>query len=311
MKHLNRLPERLPRGSGLARRAAALCLALTLALIASLTLGADRASASSCAHYHTVQRGQNLSSIAVYYGINMYTVARANGIYNTNHVYSGQRLCIPGGYYQPVQQPTYNYSHYTVRHGDSLSKIALHCGVSTHALARANGIRNENHIYVGQVLKVPATQAPPPPPVYKPHPTPAPPPVVHPTPAPKPVEGAWTGVYYNNRDFSGPPVFTRQDAHLNFDYGSGSPAEGIANDHFSILWTKSVYFHEGTYRFFVTVDDGARLYVDNHLVLDAFRVQPATSYFVDVYIPAGHHNLRLEYFEDAGVASVKLEYAKL
>jgi LysM repeat protein len=44
---------------------------------------------------HVVQRGETLYSIARSYGVNMWTIARANGIANPNHIYAGQRLVIP------------------------------------------------------------------------------------------------------------------------------------------------------------------------------------------------------------------------
>jgi len=44
---------------------------------------------------------------------------------------------------------------YVVRRGDTLANIAARTGVSMSALAQANGIRNANLIYVGQVLTVP------------------------------------------------------------------------------------------------------------------------------------------------------------
>lgn len=46
------------------------------------------------AHYH-VRYGDTLGGIARWYGVNVYTLASANGIYNINHIYAGQRLCIP------------------------------------------------------------------------------------------------------------------------------------------------------------------------------------------------------------------------
>ena len=44
---------------------------------------------------------------------------------------------------------------YRVKRGDSLSEIARHYGVSVNQLANANGIRNANRIYAGQVLCIP------------------------------------------------------------------------------------------------------------------------------------------------------------
>ncbi len=48
------------------------------------------------ASVHTVRRGENLSSIAVKYGVTTATLKNANGIRNANRIYVGQRLNIPG-----------------------------------------------------------------------------------------------------------------------------------------------------------------------------------------------------------------------
>jgi lipoprotein-anchoring transpeptidase ErfK/SrfK len=48
---------------------------------------------------------------------------------------------------------------YVVQRGDTLSRIAARYGVTTSALAVANGIRNPNLIYTGQVLRIPGGAA--------------------------------------------------------------------------------------------------------------------------------------------------------
>jgi LysM repeat protein len=47
---------------------------------------------------------------------------------------------------------------YTVQPGDNLFRIALRFGMTTQALAQANGIVNPSLIFVGQVLKIPGKQ---------------------------------------------------------------------------------------------------------------------------------------------------------
>lgn len=47
------------------------------------------------ARYHTVQWGQTLLGIARIYGVDAWSIARANGIYNMNYIYAGQVLVIP------------------------------------------------------------------------------------------------------------------------------------------------------------------------------------------------------------------------
>lgn len=44
---------------------------------------------------------------------------------------------------------------YTVRRGDTLSRIAARFHISVDRLARANNLRNPNRIFVGQVLCIP------------------------------------------------------------------------------------------------------------------------------------------------------------
>ncbi len=46
--------------------------------------------------YYWVRYGDTMSAIAARYGTNPWSLARANGIYNLNWIYAGQRLYIPG-----------------------------------------------------------------------------------------------------------------------------------------------------------------------------------------------------------------------
>lgn len=48
-----------------------------------------------CIAYHTIGWGQTLHGIGRYYGVSPWAIASANGIYNLNLIYAGQRLCIP------------------------------------------------------------------------------------------------------------------------------------------------------------------------------------------------------------------------
>ncbi len=256
-----------------------------------------------CAFYHTVTQGQTLSGIAVYYGVGLYALAEANNISHVSYVYTGQKLCIPGTG-GPVQPPAPEGSYYTVRPGDTLSGIAYRYGTSIYAIMQANGIAFPNRILVGQTLFIPGYYTPPPPP---------PPPYVPPTPVPPPPapQAVWTGLYYNNTGFSGTPTIVRQDASIDFNWGFGSPATGINNDGFSVLWTAAPYFNGGTYRFYATSDDGVRIYVDDKLVVDGWGVHPAQGYFGDTYLAAGYHTVRVEYFEQSENALIKVSWSKL
>jgi len=303
MQRVQWLMPRLRRG----RLALLLLLIISGLLLPGAALAAPLQSPPAdrqpCAAIHTVQRGQNLTVIARYYGVGLYELAQANNIHNINRIYVGQRLCIPGVYSPPPPGPQPgDRIYYTVKPGDTLAKIAWQFGVSVPYLMQINRLNNPNRIEVGQVLLVSDGPMPMPPPMPQPPPPPQPP--------PQPVD-VWVGSYYNNKDLQGAPLFVRSDPNINFNWGTGNPGGGLGDDNFSVRWTRSAYSPGGRFRLFVTVDDGVRLFVDDQIVIDAWRVQPSTNLFGDVTLSPGYHTVRLEYFEESGVAGVTLNWTQL
>lgn len=132
-------------------------LAVFLILLLALLLPALPAAAAPDYQggIHVVQRGETLSQIARRYGVSMTALAQANGISNPNFIYSGQRLTIPGASGGASSGGAAASSGvHVVRVGENLSSIAARYGTTVSALARANGIANPNHIYVGQRLLI-------------------------------------------------------------------------------------------------------------------------------------------------------------
>ncbi len=121
----------------------------------------------------------------------------------------------------------------------------------------------------------------------------------------------WKGQYFDNADLLGTPVLTRNDADVQFDWGSGSPGAGVPADNFSARWTRSTHFDAGNYRFHVTADDGIRLQVDSHRIIDQWHDQPPTSYSADMYLLEGDHNLLVEFYEHGGGAVAKVWWERL
>ena len=108
-----------------------------------------------CAICHVVRHGETLSQIAQWYGVSPAAIAQANGIWNWNHIYAGQKLCIPGGWNPDPWPPTPSCGqYYTVQRGDNLTQIARRCGTTVNNLVSLNGIWNPSRIYVGQVLRI-------------------------------------------------------------------------------------------------------------------------------------------------------------
>ena len=111
---------------------------------------------------HIVARGETLASIARSYGTTVQAIASANGIWNPNLIYPGQRLVIPVGGTPPPTPPPPSQTYYIVQRGDTLAKIARNFGTTIWAIAQANNIANPNVIYVGMYLVIPSGTPPPP-----------------------------------------------------------------------------------------------------------------------------------------------------
>ena len=129
-------------------------------------------------------------------------------------------------------------------------------------------------------------------------------------PVPSPITG-WRGEYFDNATLSGTPAVVRDDADINFGWGTGSPASGIGADGFSVRWTRHLDLPAGMYRFTMTVDDGGSLWVNNHHLLDAWQDQAATTYTGDIYLPGGPIPVKMEYYENAGLAVAQLSWAEV
>src|ERR1700682_4138420 len=85
------------------------------------------------------------------------------------------------------------------------------------------------------------------------------------------------GEYFNNDDLHGEPALVRTDERVDFHWGEGSYADNGRVDHFSARWTG--YFVPRTdddYKFYVSADDGARLYIHDERVIDDWRSEEDT-----------------------------------
>jgi hypothetical protein len=135
-------------------------------------------------------------------------------------------------------------------------------------------------------------------------PTEAPPPTA--APPGEVLPGAWQGEYYDNPLLSGDPALTRTDPEINFDWGLGSPAEGLPDDGFSVRWTGSLWLPAGRYRYTLAADDAARLLIDGRSVINPHQGQAGMPQTGEVILGEGTHSFQVEYVEVMGTASVRL-----
>ncbi|MFK7803486.1 MAG: PA14 domain-containing protein [Anaerolineae bacterium] len=119
----------------------------------------------------------------------------------------------------------------------------------------------------------------------------------------------WKGEYYNNINLANSPVLTRNDANLNFNWGSSSPVPNVVNhDLFSVRWTRKVNLNGGTYSFKTVADDGVRVWVNDQLIIDHWTTAKGEALNGTVSVPGGATNIRVEYFELTGLAEARLEW---
>ncbi len=121
----------------------------------------------------------------------------------------------------------------------------------------------------------------------------------------------WRGEYYNNPTLSGTPIFLRNDFAINFNFGAGGPGGNIPGTKFSARWTRSALFAAGKYRFTLTMDDGARVWVDNQLLIDRWRDQRVTTVNAETTLNEGAHFLKVEYYNGDGTGVATLTWAAL
>ena len=121
-----------------------------------------------------------------------------------------------------------------------------------------------------------------------------------------------TGEYFDTAAF-GTLKATRTDATVNFNWAAAIPSgTAITNaDTFSVAWSGQIEpeFSQ-LYTFHVTADDGARLWVNDQLLVTRTFYTASGEMSGRLELKAGQRvNLRLEYIEQTGNAAVKLEWS--
>ena len=102
--------------------------------------------------YYKVQRDDTLSRIAKKYSTTVAQLARENGISNPDRIRTGQILKVSAVHADPAADSS--LMEYTVRRGDTLSRIARRFDTTVGSLLTLNGIPNPDLIYTGEILRI-------------------------------------------------------------------------------------------------------------------------------------------------------------
>lgn len=134
-------------------------LTLTTSSFRKVAKGGATASSRSggvpSSGWYRVRQGDTLEKIARRNGTTVKRLCQLNGIKETKILHPGDRLKVSGNASAtPPKASATGGSTYTVRSGDTLSKIARQHGTTVKRLCQLNGIRENSTLRVGQKLKV-------------------------------------------------------------------------------------------------------------------------------------------------------------
>jgi hypothetical protein len=113
------------------------------------------------------------------------------------------------------------------------------------------------------------------------------------------------------REFTAQVALKRVDPKVDFGWGGGGPGKEIGNDNFSVRWTGQIKPPTGgQYTFYVHVNDQARLWVNDKLIIDKWEGYHHAEYKAAVSIEAGKCvPIKLEYWESGHDAWVRLAWS--
>lgn len=81
-------------------------------------------------------------------------------------------------------------------------------------------------------------------------------------------------------------------------------------DNFSARWTGTLRVDkDGEYTFYLTTDDGTRMWVDGNSLIDVWVPRPPTTSEEKIALAAGEHKVVVEFYEGGGGATARLEWS--
>lgn len=118
----------------------------------------------------------------------------------------------------------------------------------------------------------------------------------------------WRNEYYANTAFIGRQYGIRTTDSVAFDWNAAPPDPALDRGHFSARFQRNLMLPSGVYTPTLDVQGGARLLIDDQVVIDASAAVTGT-YTATVTLPdSGYHGLRMEYTARGEGAAVELSW---
>jgi len=111
--------------------------------------------------------------------------------------------------------------------------------------------------------------------------------------------------YFSNPDLNGNPLVTRVEKTIDHQWGNKPDIESFPDGAFSVRWSGSIKpSNTATYRLTIRANGGARLFINGHLVYDAWDKVSASLHTIKIRLEKGiEYDLRFEYSNKSGFAN--------
>jgi uncharacterized repeat protein (TIGR03806 family) len=122
------------------------------------------------------------------------------------------------------------------------------------------------------------------------------------------------GQYFSNQigTYVPPPVLTRTDPTVNFNWTGISPGAGVGTSNYSVMWTGCVQpQYSQTYTFYTLADAGAQLWINGQLLISNWNQTSPTEASASIPLVAQQfYNIQMEYYyQDTGDAVAQLSWS--
>jgi hypothetical protein len=114
-----------------------------------------------------------------------------------------------------------------------------------------------------------------------------------------PIGSGLTGTYYSSANFKR-LLMTRVDPNIDFNFGAGTPGPAVPGRAFAVQWVGNITpSYSETYTFYTLSDDGARVWVNNQLIISNWTDHTATLNKGTITLAANTaYDFKVQYFEN-------------
>ncbi len=113
--------------------------------------------------------------------------------------------------------------------------------------------------------------------------------------------------YFQNQTWYGTPVLTRVEETVDLQWGTGTPAQALAADNFSVRWSGRIHVPTtGDWTFSTVTDDGMELWINGVRWLHDPHYHGDWENSVTIPLGAGFHTIEMKMFEGTLGATARL-----